>query len=64
MNKTFEIFISPQGETKITTLGFSGAACQEASRFLEVALGTNTSERLTSDFYQDLQQQEHNQVDS
>ena len=64
MNKTLEILISPQGETKVTTLGFSGTACQEASRFLEVALGTHTSERLTSDFYQDLQQQERNQVDS
>ncbi|PQO40369.1 DUF2997 domain-containing protein [Bremerella cremea] len=64
MSKTIEILVSPQGETRITTFGFSGAGCQEASRFLESALGQRSGERLTADFYQDLQQQERSQVDS
>ncbi len=63
MSKTIEILVSLQGETKITTIGFSGAACQEASKFLESALGTQSGEQLTSDFYLDLQQQERIQVD-
>lgn len=64
MNQTIEILVSPAGETQITNVGFSGAQCQEATKFLEAALGQPTSEQLTSDFYQDVQQQERTQLDS
>lgn len=49
--KTIEILVSPTGRTRVETRGFTGAACQEASRFLEQALGTRTSEQLTSAYY-------------
>ena len=50
--KVIEIIISPQGETRVQTKGFAGAACQEASRFLEQALGQRTKEQLTAEFHQ------------
>jgi hypothetical protein len=51
--KTIEIIVSPKGETKVETKGFTGGACREASRFLEQALGPRTGEQLTPEFYQD-----------
>jgi hypothetical protein len=52
LNKTIEIVVSPKGETTITTTGFTGPTCREASGFLEKALGRQTSETLTPEFYQ------------
>ncbi len=49
--KTIEVVISPSGQTSITTKGFSGPACREASRFLESALGTRLSEQLTAEYH-------------
>ena len=51
--KTIEITVSPQGQTKVETKGFSGSECREASRFLEQALGRSTGETLTAEFHQD-----------
>ena len=50
--KIIEIIVSPQGETKIETRGFSGSECQQASQFIELALGTKTSELVTPEFHQ------------
>ena len=50
--KTIEITISPKGESKVETKGFSGGACREDSRFVEQALGQRTAETLTAEFYQ------------
>ena len=52
MTKTIEIIVSPAGETSVQTKGFTGASCQEASRFIEQSLGRRTGEQLTGDFYQ------------
>ena len=60
--KVIEIIISPQGEARVQTKGFAGATCQEASRFLEQALGQRTKEQLTAQFHQStttVQQQQH-----
>lgn len=51
MSQTIEVTISPQGETRIETRGFTGSACREATRVLEAALGIRTSEQLTGEFY-------------
>jgi hypothetical protein len=56
--KTIEITIDSQGRTKLQTKGFAGAECQEASRFLEQALGRKQSEQLTAEFYQPAEQRE------
>ncbi len=52
MKKVIEITISPTGETKVETKGFSGGECRDASRFVEQALGQRTAEQLTGEFYQ------------
>ena len=59
--KTIEIIISPKGESTITTKGFLGASCRDASRFLEQALGQRTSEQLTAEFHQPQVVQESHQ---
>jgi hypothetical protein len=53
MKKTIEIIVSPKGETKIQTHGFTGAECRQASRFIEEALGRRTAEQLTAEFHQE-----------
>jgi len=50
--KTIEIIVSPKGETTVTTKGFTGSTCRDASKFVERALGQRTDERLTAEFHQ------------
>ena len=50
--KTIEIIVSPQGETRLETKGFVGASCQDASRFIENALGEMLSDQPTAERYQ------------
>jgi hypothetical protein len=50
--KIIEVIVSPTGETKAETKGFTGSSCRDASRFLEQALGQPTSEQLTAEFHQ------------
>jgi hypothetical protein len=50
--KTIEITVSPTGQTKVETRGFTGAECREASRFVEQALGSRTAETLTAEYHQ------------
>jgi len=47
-----EVIVSPQGETRVETKGFIGSSCQQASQFLEQALGARSTEKLTAEFYQ------------
>jgi len=51
MNRTIEITVSPQGETRLETKGFAGSSCRDASRFLEQALGAKLSDEVTPEFY-------------
>ncbi len=57
MKRTIEITVSPTGETKVETKGFSGGECRDASKFVEQALGQRTAEQLKGEFYQDQQVQ-------
>jgi hypothetical protein len=50
--KIIEVVINPQGQPTITTRGFSGGACRDASKYLEQALGARASETLTAEFHQ------------
>ena len=50
--KTIEITVDKDGRVTVETKGFAGGSCREASRFVEEALGTRTSERLTAEFHQ------------
>jgi hypothetical protein len=49
---TIEITVDPKGEAVVQTKGFAGAACRDASRFVERALGERTAETLTAEFHQ------------
>ena len=59
MTKIIEIIVSPTGETKVETKGYSGSECREASKFIEQALGQRTDEQLTAEFHlsRDVQQE-------
>jgi hypothetical protein len=49
--KTIEIVVSPKGESHIETKGFTGTSCQEASRFIESALGKRAGGTLKPEFH-------------
>ena len=51
MSQTIEIIVKSDGQTHIQTKGFTGSSCRLASGFIEQALGQQTSEQLTADFY-------------
>lgn len=50
--RTIEITVSPKGETAVTTKGFTGPSCRDASKFIEQALGQRMNETLTAEFHQ------------
>ena len=52
MSRIIEIIVSPKGETKVETKGFSGAECRDVSKFIEEALGQRIDEQLTAEFHQ------------
>jgi len=39
MKRTIEITVSPIGEVSIDAVGFKGSGCEQATKFLEEALG-------------------------
>ena len=51
-SKTIVIVVAPDGQATVETRGFSGSSCQQASRFIEQALGRAVNEQLTGEFYQ------------
>ena len=51
MNRIIEIIVTAKGETTVTTKGFFGSSCRDASKFIEQALGQQTSETLTAEFH-------------
>ena len=50
--KSIQITISPTGEAKVETKGFTGGSCRDASKLIEQALGATASEQMTAEFYQ------------
>jgi hypothetical protein len=62
MIQTIEVIVSPTGTTQVQTKGFAGNSCQQASRFLEAALGKVASQELTAEYHV-TQVSQQNQVD-
>jgi len=60
--KTITLTISPEGKTKVETHGFDGQSCQDASKFIEQALGKKVSEQFKPEYYQTNSQSEHLEV--
>lgn len=50
--KMIEIVVGPTGTTTVQTKGFVGASCQDASRFIEQALGKVGTGKLTTEYFQ------------
>ena len=45
MQQTIHVDIAPDGSLKIDAVGFTGADCEQATRFLEDALGQVAEKR-------------------
>jgi hypothetical protein len=52
MKKTIEIIVSPQGDISIDAVGFKGADCERATRFLEEALGVVSNRAKKPQYHQ------------
>ena len=52
MDEIIEVVIDKDGGVKISGFGFSGAACEAATRALEEALGRTVESPRTSEFYE------------
>ena len=50
--KTIEIIVTPTGELTIDAVGFKGADCEHATRFIEEALGPNTRRVKKPEYHQ------------
>ncbi len=51
MTQIIEVIVSRTGTTQVQTKGFAGNSCQQASRFLEAALGKVASRELTAEYH-------------
>ena len=49
--KRIEIVVDPQGNSTVQTKGFAGNECLAASKFIEQALGQQTNQRTTPEFF-------------
>ena len=59
MNKTIEIIVTPNGQTRVETKGFTGSECRQASQFIERALGQQVDELLKAEFHHTASSQQH-----
>lgn len=57
MNRSIEILIAPTGEITIDAIGFKGADCDQATKFLETALGLTTEKQRKPEYHQTRRQQ-------
>ena len=54
MKRTIEVIVSPTGDIRIDAVGFQGADCQQATQFLEEALGAPVNRQKKPEFYRRL----------
>ena len=52
MKPTIEIIVSASGEITIDAVGFKGADCEQATRYLEEALGQPASRTKKPEYHQ------------
>ena len=48
--RSIDVIVHPDGSLKIDAVGFQGADCEKATRFLEEALGQATSRQRKPEF--------------
>lgn len=49
--KTIEVSVSPTGAISIEAEGYTGSSCEDATRFLEEALGLPGKRKRKAEFY-------------
>ena len=52
MSKSIEIIVGPSGEIQIDAVGFKGADCEKATKFLEEALGVVGRKQKKPEYHQ------------
>ena len=52
MKQVIEVTVSPSGEISIDAVGFAGADCEKATRYLEEALGAVTDRTKKPEYHQ------------
>lgn len=57
MKRTIEVVVSPTGDISIEAVGFKGADCETATKFLEEALGLATDRQRKPEYHQNAHQQ-------
>ena len=58
MKGSIEVIVSPTGEIKIDAIGFKGADCEHATKFLEQALGVVRQKDKKPEFHRKTQLQQ------
>ena len=51
MNKQIIVEVDTEGGTTVDAQGYQGESCQEATAFLEKALGRSVTQRLKPDYW-------------
>jgi hypothetical protein len=62
MKQTIEVTVSPIGEIQINAVGFKGADCEQATQFLEEALGTVQQKQRKPEYHQHSQAKRQQQI--
>ena len=52
MSKSIEVIVAASGEIQIDAVGFKGADCEQATKFLEVALGVVGQKQKKPEYHQ------------
>jgi hypothetical protein len=60
--KVIEILINPTGQLTINAAGFQGADCEQATAFLEQALGQASQKQRKPEWYRQVSRQQKQQV--
>lgn len=60
-NQRIDVWISPEGKITLDAVGYTGNTCEEATTFLEQALGTVGRKQRTRDYYRREPNSNHNE---
>jgi hypothetical protein len=52
MKQTIEVIVAPDGAIQIDAVGFKGADCEQATQFLEEALGVVQQKQKKPEYHQ------------
>jgi hypothetical protein len=58
MSKTIEVIVLTDGSLKIDAVGFQGADCAKATKFLELALGRVLTGQRKPEFYRQVRRRQ------